>query len=146
MQDDFQALPAAQTSGSRIARRRHRRACRSPRGSRIYSDGYCLRLIEALQANYPALAKLLGDEEFATLGAAYVQRQRFALPIDPLLRRRACRIFWRPRADYAKAPLLADLARWEWTMTEVFDAADATPIGVERSGRRRAGELGGAAV
>jgi len=26
------------------------------------------------------------------------------------------------------APVLAELARWEWTMTEVFDAADAVPL------------------
>ena len=26
------------------------------------------------------------------------------------------------------APVLAELARWEWAMTEVFDAADAAPL------------------
>jgi len=31
------------------------------------------------------------------------------------------RTTWRP-------PVLAELARWEWTMTEVFDAADAVPL------------------
>ena len=30
--------------------------------------------------------------------------------------------------DYAAAPVLAELARWEWTMTCVFDAADAAPL------------------
>src|SRR5205823_3755278 len=29
---------------------------------------------------------------------------------------------------YAAAPVLAELARWEWTMTDVFDAADATAL------------------
>ena len=30
--------------------------------------------------------------------------------------------------DYRDAPVLAELARWEWTMTGAFDAADATPL------------------
>src|SRR5262249_21400468 len=29
---------------------------------------------------------------------------------------------------YRPVPLLADLARWEWTMAAAFDAADADPI------------------
>src|SRR5207248_2299216 len=31
-------------------------------------------------------------------------------------------------SEYAAAPVLAELARWEWTMTDVFDAADATAL------------------
>src|SRR5262249_47378659 len=31
-------------------------------------------------------------------------------------------------ADYSKAPLLAELAEWEWAMAAAFDAADAQPI------------------
>ena len=31
--------------------------------------------------------------------------------------------------EYAAAPVLAELAQWEWAMTSVFDAADAAPLG-----------------
>src|SRR6266436_5871123 len=37
--------------------------------------------------------------------------------------------------DYAAAPVLAELARWEWTMTGVFDAADAAPLAHEALAR-----------
>lgn len=96
----------------------------------IYANAYRQRLIEGLEANYPALAKLLGGDDFAALGAAYIEAfpSRFysirhygdALPD-----------FLSSRAEYAAMPLLAELARWEWAMTEVFDAADAVPIGAE---------------
>src|SRR5262249_44788200 len=33
--------------------------------------------------------------------------------------------------DYADVPLLAELARWEWALSEVFDAADAEPLAAE---------------
>ena len=46
-------------------------------------------------------------------------------------------------SEYAAAPVLADLARWEWTMTDVFDAADATALThaeLSRSEERRVGK------
>src|SRR5688572_1850664 len=39
----------------------------------IYASAYRLRLIEALGSNYPQLAKLLGEEDFATVCTAYVR-------------------------------------------------------------------------
>lgn len=93
----------------------------------IYGDGYRSRLIEALEANFPVLQELLGDTDFATLGTAYVR----AHP-SPYF---SIRYYGDGLADflatddrYASAPVLAELARWEWAMSEVFDAADAEPI------------------
>jgi len=37
--------------------------------------------------------------------------------------------------DYVAAPVLAELARWEWAMTGVFDAADAAALGHEALAR-----------
>jgi hypothetical protein len=95
----------------------------------IYGDGYCARLIEALEANFPVLARLLGEGDFATLGTAYVRSHD-----SPFFSIRyygnALADFLAAAADYAGAPVLAELARWEWAMTEVFDAADGAPIGV----------------
>lgn len=129
MQDDFQSYLLRKAEGveSHVVGTE-----RVPIATRlaIYGDGYSLRLIEALQANYPALAKLLGDDEFPILGAAYVQANDSHF--------RSVRYYGAGLPDFlttqmpfAKSPLLAELARWEWTMTEVFDAADAEPIGVE---------------
>ena len=39
---------------------------------RVYSDAFRLRLIEALQANYPVLAKFSGEEAFARLAQEYL--------------------------------------------------------------------------
>jgi hypothetical protein len=94
----------------------------------IYGEGYRARLIEALQANFPILTKLLGEGDFATLATAYVRAHE-----SPFFSVRyygnALAEFLATEADYAGAPVLAELARWEWAMTEVFDAADAAPIG-----------------
>ena len=96
----------------------------------IYGDAYRSRLVEALEANFPALAKLLGEEDFQTLGSEYVSHHESSsfsiryyghalaelLGTDP---------------QYVAAPVLSELARWEWAMTEVFDAGDADPIGAD---------------
>lgn len=93
----------------------------------IYGDGYCLRLIEALQANYPVLAKLLGPADFSALGTAYVRAHDSHF--------RSVRYYGAELAhflgaqpEYARAPVLAELASWEWAMTEAFDAADSASI------------------
>jgi hypothetical protein len=94
---------------------------------RIYSDAYYSRLTEALQANFPALAELLGERDFERLAAQYIATHdsRFASIRyygDELAQ------FLATEARYRPVPLLADLARWEWTMAAVFDAADADAI------------------
>ncbi len=93
----------------------------------IYGDGYCSRLIEALQANFPVLSELLGEADFDALGTAYVRSHD-----SPFFSIRyygnALAEFLANDAKYSGAPVLAELARWEWAMTEVFDAADADPM------------------
>jgi hypothetical protein len=93
----------------------------------IYAGAYRSRLADALQSNFPALAKLLGEEDFHTLAAEYVRSHD-----SPYFSIRyygdALPQFLAAHEDYAAAPVLAELARWEWSMTEVFDAADAVPL------------------
>jgi len=93
----------------------------------IYGDGYRSRLIEVLQSSYPVLANLLGEADFHTLAAKYVATHEstfFSIRYygDELAD------FLAADADYSGAPLLAELARWEWAMAAAFDAADAEPI------------------
>lgn len=93
----------------------------------IYSDAYHGRLLEALQANFPVLAKMAGETDFVTLAGDYIQ----AHP-SPFFSIRhyghALPEFLANASDYAGVPVLAELARWEWALTEVFDAADAVPV------------------
>jgi hypothetical protein len=93
----------------------------------VYGGAYRSRLADALQANFPALAKLVGDADFATLAMDYVRAHD-----SPFFSIRyygdALPAFLAAHEDYTAAPVLADLARWEWTMTCVFDAADAEPL------------------
>ena len=95
----------------------------------IYGDGYRARLAEALQANFPVLAELLGEGDFETLAAAYIRTHD-----SPFFSIRyygnALSEFLATESEYAGAPVLAELARWEWAMTEVFDAPDAESIAV----------------
>jgi hypothetical protein len=94
---------------------------------RIYSDAYYSRLTEALASNFPALAELIGEKDFERLAAQYIATHdsRFASIRyygDELAQ------FLATEPRYRPMPLLADLARWEWTMAAVFDAADADPV------------------
>ena len=90
----------------------------------IYRDGYRVRLIEALDDTYPLLHVLLGDEAFLALGEAFV----LAHPSV----HRSIRWYGRELPEFlgcspphAEQPILAELALLEWTLAEVFDAADA---------------------
>jgi hypothetical protein len=100
----------------------------------IYGDGYRARLIEALEAHYPALLALLGKEEFANLGDAYVRAHdsNFA---SIRFYGGTLAAFLTTHAEHRSTPLRAELARWEWAMSDVFDAADAACIDVAALGR-----------
>ncbi len=92
----------------------------------IYHGMFLLRMIEALSADYPALARFLGEDAFETLVRAYVlrfpsrsytlNRLGDSLPefIEASARKR--RLF------------LRDLARLELAMTQVFDEREAEPL------------------
>jgi hypothetical protein len=92
----------------------------------IYAQGYRIRLIDALDSNYPLLHRLLGDDDFAALGQAFVAAHPSVY--------RSIRWYGRELAEFlstvpphAEQPIVAELARLEWTLTEVFDAPDAEP-------------------
>jgi hypothetical protein len=101
---------------------------RVPRAVRlaIYADAYRSRLAEVLENNFPMLARFLGQRQFDELARAYVARYRsrsFSVRWygDSLEEMLAANDPWRGQ------PVLAELARWEWTMAHAFDAANADP-------------------
>jgi hypothetical protein len=92
----------------------------------IYRNAYQVRLIEALGDTYPVLHAVLGDDEFAALGEAFVAAQP---SVHRSIRWYGGELahFLTHQLPYAEQPIFAELARLEWTLAEVFDAADAAP-------------------
>ena len=93
----------------------------------IYGDAYRSRLADALKSNFPALARLLGETDFQRLAGEYVHTHD-----SPFFSIRhygdALTTFLATHEEYVAAPVLAELARWEWAMTTTFDASDAVPV------------------
>ena len=100
----------------------------------IYAGAYRSRLAEALESNYPVLARLLGASDFDALASEYITAHD-----SPFFSIRyygdALAKFLATREAYAAAPVLAELAQWEWAMTTVFDAADAPALRAEELAR-----------
>jgi Putative DNA-binding domain len=96
----------------------------------IYAEAIDLRFLEALGEDYPGVHGLLGDESFRQLAHAYAaahpshfrSMRWFGMHLPELL-----------RADepWCEHPVLAEMARFEWSKGELVDAADISPIGVE---------------
>jgi hypothetical protein len=92
----------------------------------IYRNAYRVRLIDALDDMYPVLHALLGDEVFVALCEEFIAAH-------PSVHRsirwygREIPEFLSQCPPYAEQPIMAELALLEWTLAEVFDAADAEP-------------------
>ncbi len=93
----------------------------------IYANAYRSRLIECLEDNYDALHTLLGDDQFVALCQAYVDAHP---PHHFSIRWYGDRLadFARVNAPYRDHPYVAELAAFQWTLLEAFDAADRTPV------------------
>lgn len=96
----------------------------------IYADAYRLRLLEALDTDFSGLHALLGDAEFDAMGRAYI-----AANPSPYfsLRWYGDRLseFLRTTEPYSKYPALAEMAQFEWTKSDAFDAAESPVAGIE---------------
>jgi hypothetical protein len=92
----------------------------------IYRNAYRVRLIEALDDTYPVLHAVLGDEVFAALGEEFVAAHP---SVHRSIRWYGGELaeFLKQQPPYAEQPIFAELALLEWTLAEVFDAADAKP-------------------
>jgi hypothetical protein len=92
----------------------------------IYHGMYMMRMVEALQEDYPALAQFLGHEEFEGLVRHYVQHypsQSYTLNLlgDHLPEFIA-------EVNPPRRIFLCDLARLELAMTHVFDEEERAPL------------------
>lgn len=129
LQEDFQAYllhheqnMTDQVIGTAKADARERLA--------VYGNAYRLRLLAALETDFPALRALAGDPMFERLGRAYIDAHPSAHP--------SLRWFGRHMSDflartppYATQPVLAEMAAFEWAQGEVFDAQDCGCVSVE---------------
>lgn len=90
----------------------------------IYADAYRLRLLEALSTDYPGLHTVAGDDEFDALGRAYID----ACPSHHFsLRWFGDRLseFLRTTEPYSRYPVFAEMAAFEWAMSDAFDSPDS---------------------
>jgi hypothetical protein len=93
----------------------------------LYRDMYEVRMVEALEADYPAMRELLGHAKFHRLAWDYIQAHP---SMSYTLNRLGDHLplFIEGDARLTRRPLLADLARLELAMTDVFDEAEAPPL------------------
>ena len=96
----------------------------------VYAEMYWARLVDVLREDFPRVGAILGDDRFATLATAYLERNPST---NPSVRWVGAGFadFLAERGSVADLPFLADLARLEWTRLAVFDAADAVPLRLE---------------
>jgi len=95
----------------------------------IYHGMYLVRMVEALEADYPALAHYLGHRRFHALTADYVQAypsrtytlNSFGDHLPELIEHSRLR----------GKQFLADLARLELAMTHAFDEQELAPMGAD---------------
>ncbi len=94
---------------------------------KVYGNAYRARLIDALHDAYPSLHRVLGDDLFLASGEAFVA----AYPsVHRSLRwyGREFAEFLARESPYSEQPILAEMARFEWTLSEVFDAPNAQSV------------------
>jgi hypothetical protein len=96
----------------------------------VYRDGYALRLIEVLTGDYPGLMAMAGPEDFDYMARAYI-----AAHPSP---HRSVRWYGGRLAEFLATtppfdgtPAVAEMARFEWTLSEAFDSPDAPAITAE---------------
>ncbi len=96
----------------------------------VYAHGYVARLVEALEADYPAIRRILGPDAFAALAERYV---RAFPPRSYDLGRAGDLLPEHLTVDPAASalPFLPDLARLERAVAEAFVAADAETLSWE---------------
>jgi Putative DNA-binding domain len=93
----------------------------------VYRNNVVVSLIEALQASFPAVCRIVGEEFFQAMARAYVVSEP---PASPILLDYGAGF-----ADFisgfepaASLPYLSDVARLERAWTEAYHAPDAAPL------------------
>jgi hypothetical protein len=94
----------------------------------VYSGAYFLRLKGVLAEDFPATARVLGEDRFDAMVRQYLRAFPSEHPSVRHLGRKMAE-FLDARTDVP--PYLGALARLEWLMNEVFDAPDAAALTID---------------
>jgi len=137
--DALMALPDAVPHSPQIAA-----LARQP-GFAVYRNTVLKGCIDALQANYPAVARLVGEEWFRAAAAIY---SRAHLPLHPSLldHGRGFADFLAGFEPARELSYLADVARLDRCWTEAHIAADAVPVAAAAVARLTTAELAAAVL
>lgn len=120
--DPAAAIPAGLTDGAgRAAGRRYG----------VYRNNVAVSLRDALETAFPAIAKLIGTQNFHHIAGIYL---RNAPPDTPILQQYGAGFpkFLETFEPLAKLPYLGDVARIERAMRLSYHAADSTPADTAR--------------
>lgn len=109
----------------------------------VYRNNVAASLIDALEAAYPAIRRLVGEAFFRACAACYVMREPPRSPIMLYYGESFAEFLagFAPLGDY---PYLADVARIERAWLEAYHAAEAEPLDpavLARVAEHRAGGL-----
>jgi hypothetical protein len=96
----------------------------------VYRNAYFARLLEVFHLDYPALHTLLGDDEFMLLTRRYVDANPSQFRSIRWFGNNLA-AFLAQRKPYADNSILAEMARFEWLLTEAFDATDEAVMPLE---------------
>lgn len=91
----------------------------------VYRHMYRARIVEALESQFPRVARALGAQGFAEMAGAYIGDEPSR---HPSLRFVGERLPGWLELRRAETPMLGALARLEWARTDLFDQADETVL------------------
>lgn len=96
----------------------------------VYRNTLYAGLIGVIEARYPALRRILGDEFFKATAHVFVGKHP---PRSPVLLSYGgdLSLFLETFEPVADEPYVADVARLEWALHEACHAADAKPLAVD---------------
>lgn len=96
----------------------------------VYRNNVVVGLIEALQANYPAVCRIVGEEFFQAMARAYAIAEP---PVSPIMLDYGAGFpnFLAAFEPAASLPYLPDVARIERAWTESYHARDVRPLSAE---------------